>query len=225
MKKTLITLLSLAGVAVAGVDGDWAGNFSWGAGETTLAFTFDESAPITLSNLSSTAGYKSVADQPNTYTPDANVGTGTPWTLSFELTNNSSEALDVRAITLNLFLFNGGGGLQDPNDGKDRTVIFSLAPADSETTYFEHTFGFVGQCDNYNGESKNGHITLDLGENYVALQAGQSIVLEMTASKGGNNGGTYVGLKGATFSIIPEPATATLSLLALCGLAARRRRK
>lgn len=37
----------------------------------------------------------------------------------------------------------------------------------------------------------------------------------------------YVGVQdgAATFSLVPEPATATLSLLALAALAARRRRR
>lgn len=40
-----------------------------------------------------------------------------------------------------------------------------------------------------------------------------------------DGGSTNVGLKTATLKVIPEPTTATLSLLALAGLAARRRRK
>ncbi len=70
------------------------------------------------------------------------------------------------------------------------------------------------------------------------LAAGESISFDVTAANStlfSCTRGTYAGIKQLTFNgsvasastgdAIPEPATATLSLLALAGLAARRRRK
>ena len=65
---------------------------------------------------------------------------------------------------------------------------------------------------------------ISLGDNYITLTAGASRDLALVVSKVSGNG-SFVGLTGASFAVIPEPATATLSLLALAGLAARRRRK
>lgn len=69
----------------------------------------------------------------------------------------------------------------------------------------------------------------------IFIQAGDTVTLTVTAAHDPEyNDGHYVGLAAARFNVtvpepsepaIPEPATATLSLLALAALAARRRRK
>lgn len=229
MKKTLITLLSLAGVAMAGVDGNWAGNFSWGSGETPLTFTFtDGNSPLTIDSVSAvmtavpsdadptpeavTAVYKTTTYQAGTFTPDVNVGDGGTWTLTLNFTNNSTERMDITAITLGVFSFTGGGVSQG-ND-TERPIIITMSGAMTGIT--NHTTKGAGT-----GSLEQVGLVMD---DTLTLEAGASIALNFNV-KENNTLGTFVGLTGATFSIIPEPATATLSLLALCGLAARRRRQ
>lgn len=71
-------------------------------------------------------------------------------------------------------------------------------------------------------------ITLTLGEAINWSNAYKVVAIVDNYAKNVTGGGTAYSMNGisvnATYSI-PEPATATLSLLALCGLAARRRRK
>ena len=69
---------------------------------------------------------------------------------------------------------------------------------------------------------------LVFGGGEVSLAAGESVDISITMSSSQyTNDGTYVGLSGLglTYQVTPEPTTATLSLLALAGLCARRRRK
>ena len=219
MKKTLITLLALAGVAVAGVDGDWAGNFSWGA-DTDLALTLTD-APISISEMTSDKAYKATNSGAyvGTYTPNVNIGENpaNSWTLNFTVTNTSTELLDIRAITLGTFLFNGGGNPQNA-DTFARPVQFSLSLGDTVLSTVVSPLA---------GNNWDAATVIDLGAKYVTLDAGQAATLKLTAQSAQTTTvyGTFVGVKNATFSIIPEPTTATLSLLALAGLAARRRRK
>ena len=72
---------------------------------------------------------------------------------------------------------------------------------------------------------------MDFGSNAIDLIAGETYTLNLKIT-GVNNAenvvdtdGGFVHVGSISASIIPEPTTATLSLLALAGLAARRRRK
>lgn len=229
MKKTLITLTALASVAMAGVDGDWTGSFSWGA-DSDLSFNLpEEGAPITLTDFTSDKDFKSTNVHVGTYTPNVNIGynAGT-WTLSFTVTNTSSELLDIRAITLGTFLFNGDGNFQYA-DNYDRSVNFTLSVGNSPLMTVLSPLAGGNNNNNSVDTTLASQLptTFNLGEDYISLAAGESVTLSITAADGNNETekGTFVGLSGATFTLIPEPATATLSLLALVGLAARRRRR
>lgn len=61
----------------------------------------------------------------------------------------------------------------------------------------------------------------------MTLTSGEELSLSLSAVKGTNNPGSFLGINSISASgqIIPEPATATLSLLVLAGLAMRRRRR
>ncbi len=69
--------------------------------------------------------------------------------------------------------------------------------------------------------------TADEGYTYdvskIFVEDGGSLILTLTGDTEAGNRTPLNGIK-VTYTV-PEPATATLSLLALCGLAARRRRK
>ena len=70
----------------------------------------------------------------------------------------------------------------------------------------------------------NGVVTFNL-ETDIELAVNESIAISFDVVKGTSNPGCFLGLKSISAAMVPEPATATLSLLALAGLAARRRRK
>ena len=241
MKKTLITLLipamlvtawaneELTETEVTNVKGDWTVNFT--TSDTTITQTVssytaawaDDESPLSieLTGLTTTgnggSGYSSTSQAyESVIRPNTNVGNGGTWTLTFTLTNTSATLLDVKAITLGTFAYNSGGAAQSA-DTYSRNILFTLAEGSTTLATESHDFG----------NSSNGWdsaTTIELGDNYFSLKANESITLTLTVSEVESQG-TFIGLKNATFKVIPEPATATLSLLALAGLAVRRRRK
>jgi len=236
MKRTLITLLSLAGVAMAGVDGDWTATFT--TTDQSKDQTWDDysaafpSGPLTLKITGWTMENTAAPNMANgTYTqaapggasvdsirPNANVGNGATYTLNFTLTNtNTVEAIDVTGISFAVFTYDASGNFHDK---ATRPITLALDG------------GLVGTQDvsmvspayatNNALVDNTTEVSITLNQP-VYVAAGGQLEFTLKVSEKDSNG-TFVGLKGATFSIIPEPATATLSLLALCGLAARRRR-
>ena len=229
MKKTIIALLALAGVAAA----DYTGSFSWGA-EEGAAFTFSNAESIALileGGSSVTAGYKTANSYPNTFTPNVNVGgaddntDGTPWTLDFAIVNYSGSALTINAITFDAFAFNGQGAAQSV-DTKTRDIVFALTGAAEVSVV--HSFTNNADPDVKNWDT-NPTLTFD-APIVIGAEEGSSAHFTLKVSELNTaSNGCFVGLTGATLvtptAAVPEPTTATLSLLALAGLAARRHRK
>ena len=233
MKKTLIALMVLSGVAAA-TETD--------ATPITLSATFtsgiaavcpeDASYDVTIQKL--TVGNKSGGDYMTEYLrPDLNMNTGNSWTLSFTLTNKTSSAITLNSVNFDSFIFNGSGN-QHGTDTVTRQAQFTLTDTSSNvlgTTAV--TFCLPNTAPE--NEPSNGIWDTDMDANItlsstVELAAGESIQFNLTVGRENlTNPGAFVGLKGVTFNgetaAIPEPTTATLSLLALAGLAARRRRK
>ena len=220
MKKTLITLLALAGVAAAETL-----TFEVERDANAVTFAFDEVTAqeiMTLtytdwsyngggtSNVGSWQSPSNTAYQ-NSFSPDAQLRGSTTdnWTMNFTVTNNTEEELSLTQFTFDAYGINGGGS--DKNAFIPVTLTLGQASASISLAYA--------------GSTTTG--TLDLtGDNAITIGANEtvSLALTMTASNGYN---TYSGITAGsvTYAIVPEPATATLSLLALAGLAARRRRK
>ena len=238
MKKSLITLMALAGISMGAVEGTWEAAFT--TKDQSVDQTFDDysaqftsGAPITLSftgltiTSGTTNGEYTTASPGSLNTsairPNANVcaETSSPYTLNFTITNVSEELLDIRAITFNAFLYNKSGSSHGTTLGTATSASFTLMSG--ETSLGTVNAGFPASSSRpANDFSMNADISL--GDNYITLTAGASRDLALVVSKVSGKG-SFVGLTGASFAVIPEPATATLSLLALCGLAARRRRK
>lgn len=237
MKKTLIALVSLAGVATAQ---EYTGQFTW-TNTDGYSFVFNNSE-LTMTDITSSVTQKDIQDitlgsdpdafivnESSAYTPGVNIGTNAgTWTLTFTLSNTTESTFSVEAMKLDVFLFNNGGAKQQ-DDGKDRAVAFTLSVLDGETST---QIGSVTMPGYKAGQYYN--VTMDLTEVYT-LEARDSVVFALKAADGNNEtvNGTFVGLSAVGFATshipdtpaVPEPATATLSLLALAGLAARRRRK
>lgn len=226
MKKTLITLLALAGAAVA-TEGDqhpitFTATFNKDITASSSLDAFFQFDNLTLyktvdaSTLNSATNGNFMTDR---LRPNSNVDSEATnsWTLEFTLYNKVDADLTINSITLSAFSFNSGGNVQANN----RNFLFTITAGETEIATDKNLY--------IAGDSSNGaSLTLDL-ENAITIAAKGSLDLKIMVEKGaeGNNGtGSYVGLNTVTFSgTVPEPTTATLSLLALAGLAARRRRK
>ena len=225
MKKTIITLLALAGVASA----NYSGTFAWEAGNTP-EFTFSNAPDIYLiidevkvdGTVSTTPKANSVYS--NALTPATNIGTGGSWSVGFSVLNYTEETLTLESITLDAFAYNNGGSAQSA-DFLTREITFALTGAVDASVV--HSFTNVdAEVDEYNWDS-NPTITFSAP---LEIAAGDAAAFTLTVSKS-DSVGCFIGLSGATLvtpaptPAVPEPTTATLSLLALAGLAARRRRK
>ncbi len=208
MKKTLIALMALAGAACADeIPNDLniapGGNF-WG-GDFTLTFTLNEGVLSASDTIDVLALYW------GTYT-DANYNSN-----GITLTWASDEEVT---------LYIGDGSMAGVGESA------SVAKITESTT-------FTG------GRGATFTTKLEMGKTYtlvnVAGNANQSVslysgldtsvtALETVTYNGNMNGGnadtTMGSLVNSQYAVsVPEPTTATLSLLALAGLAARRRRK
>ena len=159
-------------------------------------------------------------------------------TIIFEANNGASD-LKVSAITL------GGGakfeltGTNAIGYNRDFTINYGTFTADS---YGQFDVNMTAGTLWTNGKT----ITLTGNFDTSGLTGSGEIVLYDASGLSYNGGGTTFDVSGITlntsekvtaeiitrdnkvaisYQVVPEPATATLSLLALCGLAARRRRK
>ena len=226
MKKTLFLVGAL-----------FAGSAAFAAEDTTVDFSFKTSNDVKSIQLDASDTVLSIlnasidvsgtrtlsADSIDTtyYAPDTNVQNytpsgrvGGPWTLTFNLTNTSNQAIILTGIDLSVFSFNASNLAQTGS----RTIDFTVSVGESAfsggaATSVANNFGKTSV-------DTTGSFTLD---------AGSSVSISIKADKNAvqNEGGCYVGLTGGSISyqVTPEPTTATLSLLALAGLCARRRRK
>lgn len=230
MKKTIITLLALAGVSAAadttGAITLWDTGFSVtttgdNAGQWTLSD--EDEALLTSSDwvLKKADGTDllSTTTKASELRPNTNVGTAQGWSLDFTLKNASSQVIKLTSLTFDTIIFAGGGAYQSNNTNRD--FVFTLTCGDVTLNTGNLTIKGNGTA-----SPTNGVVTFTL-DTAVELAANESIALGFDVAKGTSNDGCFLGLKSisATGVTIPEPTTATLSLLALAGLAARRRRK
>lgn len=160
------------------------------------------------------------------FTPDVNVGNGGSWTLTFTIQNlHETDVMTLNSVTLQAVLFDSAGKFQP--GGTPRNITFTLGVQGGETmgSTAKVLNGTGANTDAGRAENLN-TVIINL-ENALEIAAKDSVTLTLTATRTneGNGQGTFVGLKGASFQFIPEPTTATLSLLALAGLSVRRRRK
>ena len=219
MKKTLITLIALAGVASADTV-----LFDFDAADLTAA----DLKTVTLSDLDSgidaiistngtlVGGDWSNAPDNNTVATPADdsaeydfiksSGKNTPLTLTFSGLTAGSK-YDITIATGVPFEGAGGWNTLAPEEGFTYTSVTktvssgtsTLTSLDNQVNVKEvATFKFTGVTANESGE-----IAFKIATPY---------------------GVHTPSFNSAAIALVPEPATATLSLLALAGLAARRRR-
>ncbi len=220
MKKTLITLMALAGVAVAGEALTLPGSddFTWIAGSNASGIGTGASAEIVekLATAITTANKDMVgwfggtgqAYDANAYGSDISI------TSSDSFTFTCRPALSGEYVALGLTKEYTASSIT-LTFTTDKKLGYSLWSYDG-TTATE----LIGNT--YVGDAGNVSVTYD-----AALVEPSQLFVLWTANHPSANagGGAAVNVSNIGVSYVPEPATATLSLLALAGLAARRRRK
>ena len=168
-------------------------------------------------------------------TPNSNVGNGSPWTMTMNYSSGSAAIEpEIASITLSVVLFSSSGAYQsntaiwrDPNDTTEPR-------SNRQTGYLDFTANL-----------QDGDLTLGTFTGRMTLQQGQdSIPFSVTLTP--NNpvsldghtdftvtlgitpnidAGTFVGLSSISYTLVPEPTTALLTLPALGALLLRRRRR
>ena len=198
MKKTLIALMALAGVAAA-AESTMTAPENLYAGAFT--FSFELPAELTVSgDYDILAAYYQV-NNGNGYTVNA-----------FKLSNTGALTLD-RGNSLTAGALTNDSTLTT----QDASIFMADGAAYTLTTPGVYTVSYLGGT---NGEAA-ANLLLD-GAVVASFSAGSH---NMNGAQAG--GLTLTLLTNDSYApvSVPEPTTATLSLLALAGLAARRRRK
>lgn len=162
--------------------------------------------------------------------PEINVGTGNSWTLTFTISNDTDENFSLSSITLNAFTFNSGGNGQYNTTSRDFIfAVYEEGETRNSLYVDEEPRSLTGPATpNSTTISEAPHeLTFDFSKE-LELVAQSSVTLSLVVSDGSaaTDDGCYIGATSMSIAgqVIPEPTTATLSLLALAGLAARRRR-
>ncbi len=247
MKKTIIALIALAGVAYAGTEftdlstGKTLSGITYNlpAAESTKAsFTGSISKPgggdvaevgvaLTL-NLTDIQAFFSTAENSTksitlmTFDVDTNVG--------LALTNSGITGMWDDKIWNNASNFTiSYASLNDTWVGKDGDTYVTIAVSHANVG------GNDGGLMVYSPDEKLGGyngLGSSSNDNMTKIEFDTAYVISAAINPGWSDSSTCQSLAAslatstkAITGVIPEPTTATLSLLALCGLAARRRRK
>ena len=224
MKKTFITLLALAGIASATTSITLPGNsdYTWVAGSNASGIGKGASAEI-VQNLATAIGDDKVGWF---------AGTGQAY-------DANAYGSDISIISSTSFSFKSRPGLS----GEYVALGVTLKEAAESITLTFDTTGKLGySLWSYDGTTATELVGLtyqggagdgiESTYNTADIAAGSTIFAIWTANHptSSETGGqaitvSEIGLSYTAAPPVPEPATATLSLLALAGLAARRRRK
>ena len=188
------------------------------SGDLTLSNASLTVNPTTWSDGDTNGGILRPVGAATEFLPNVRIdgASSNSWALTFTLTNTSAVGLTVNSLGLSGLT---ARALDGTYQGSSRTISFTLTSGDVTLATNQR----VALADSTS--TGNHSTTLDFSSNALTLGANESVQLTLTASN--SNANTLVGLSGMSvgYASVPEPATATLSLLALAGLCARRRRK
>ena len=160
---------------------------------------------------------------------------GNTWSVSLSFT--VTEAVTVDSIVLNLFTFSGANAVQ--NSDRRGAYTFNLKlDGDVLASCSNSSLTYLGTGDARAGSSQQASVeTLGQREGSsgiheegmlnqaVTLSAGNTYTLELSLNRGQETQGYFVGLGAIELNTVPEPATASLSILGLAALMMRRRRR
>ncbi len=238
MKRTLIALMAIAGGAFAepltlsfGIQTTSSASWSQGVNFTGLDDSiFSMSYTGTTGSVGSTQG-TFITDEftkidCNFYSPKVQFFSGTKgsyWQLGFEIT--ASELVELNSLTFDLDGRTGNGDEWKHNSGSNFGDVTLTLYNTKNVALGSVTVKLNGSADivtDATGYSSTATIKLNTPITLDDTVTGFYLPAEDVS----NDQQGYLALNGGKigYSVIPEPTTATLSLLALCGLAARRRR-
>lgn len=236
MKKTfpvIVSILALAGSAHSAIVFDYQAN-----PRATTSFYQPETtgASLTSQTFTEVSNQKTGSNYVNSFlSPNINVGNGNVWSVS--LSFSVTEDVSIDSIALNLFTFNGNGNVQQGDRQGAYTFNLKLendvlaSCSNSNLVYLGTKDGTasgsqqasvetLGQLGGSSGIHEEG--TLNQA---VTLSAGNTYTLELSLNRGQETQGYFVGLGAIELNTIPEPATASLSILGMAALMMRRRRR
>jgi hypothetical protein len=243
MKKTLIALMALAGVALAETATFTStsstdklggfGGFDFSVAEngwmTSTTMNYDEYNAVTLDNITLSLY--------NTWYTNNNMKTG--FGIGIYKKSTVGEATTWTLVGKTDWFTHTAAAY----DGSHTFTVDGTVTLDTDSTYTVAFFAGkdylagleIGSTRNSmtgaNEWKNNTHPGADtdalaaVGLRGVASDATNSVILYQPGTNGPKTGWTPNVTLATTPVLIPEPTTATLSLLALAGLAARRRRK
>lgn len=250
MKKTIIAMLAASGFASAATytpldsaDG-WIsgsnhsdrhtvqpaptienGSYSWATnwGQGYSSYDFNEAITL-VAGTESTLSLQYTLTTGNTYDGVMTLaligGNGTDTVVSGMSYKSPLRYAVTDATATNGYTFGTEAGWGTVLSGVN--LNNSTAGNTSYTLKYDIAWDAVDGCFELN-VSLNGAIATDtpinLGSGDISFSG-----LKLTTD-GGHQGPSYATVSDLTLTVVPEPATATLSLLALAGLAVRRRRK
>ena len=257
MKKTLIALMALAGVANADsvLTADFTGGSlpeGWSTANLknnhTPHFTWNDQGAINNGN------WTVVSLSTNITLSSANLASGEEYVIKFNTYSNGSENQNVFYLSSDTYSIAIGNSYNDhawtsigTHAGTLEGVRVSFQPDAAATTPstilatspHNATNGVQVAEGELNVHSALSYtLTLSAGSLTVKVTDGQAtpmtwektvdIADDFTFTSLGwavDGAGGATGISGINVAVVPEPATATLSLLALAGLAVRRRRR
>ena len=252
MKKTLITLLALTGVAAADTVtiAPLTSSEGWTVGHENTRKTINAvldttAATLTLTNADWSRGY-------GVYTlADAITLTNVADRLTVSFTINTTNLNSLvtgtlvgsgKAITLGHGSYNdsgenGGNGIQSGISTDTTGVFYNMQKSTTggvfvtpdktvDDSFTANTPLTLTTTVEWNTTKSQFVASLSYGEtSLTSYDLGTSYTLDkLVFSLDGSSTQTVSGVS-VSANLVPEPATATLSLLALAGLAARRRRR
>ncbi len=167
------------------------------------------------------------------FSPDTNVGSGSPWTATFAYSGGVSNITTLDSISLSVGLFNAAGAWQTSYAGWIGNVTFTATITDSSgnTTYGTFT-GKLRETDGTETDKIKGKgadkFDVSLAGTSVNLSSVSDLHVKLALTNNLQRG-CFVGLQNIAYSgsVVPEPSA--FGLLAGAGalafVAARRRRR
>ena len=254
MKKTLIALMALAGVAMAavpstsvitfstgnGTAGDYAYGVDWGTASydthnepSPSSFTTDSGVVLSITTTNANV-YTTYSSYEN---PAAPVSVWSNQQALDEMNATLGTSLTLANLDSAPIAYAGGQGAT-PTLKLDYSAVYTAADPCTIYLLFAGTEGKVnnlsvsGLADGYTMEYATATGTGYVSTATFADVARITTLVKVTGQLASEDAlvqftttNAKSGFGMVAYTLIPEPATATLSLLALAGLAARRRRK
>ena len=236
MKKTfsvIVSILALAGSAHAAIVFDYQAD-----PQVTADFYQPEvtGAFLTGQTFTGVSNQKTGSNYVDSFlSPNVNVGNGNTWSVS--LSFSVTEDVSIDSVTLDLFTFNGQNKVQQGNRYGAYTFNLKLGDnvlascSNSNLVYLgtgdvaaggsqQASVEMLGQLGGSSGVHEKGMLSQE-----VTLSADNTYTLELSLNRGQETQGYFVGLGAIELNTIPEPATASLSILGMAALMMRRRRR